>query len=108
MNDSDGTIYPGDSDESVSARTEGKHIAPRVGFFIQHFPPYLGGAEKQAELLAGQLVAMGQKVEVVSTRHHRGLASRSFVDGLKIWRYPQLPFAGPSSPTIFLWAFILA
>jgi glycosyltransferase involved in cell wall biosynthesis len=79
--------------------------APRIAFFIQHFPPYLGGAEKQAELLASHLAASGQMVEVVSTRYRRDLELKSFDDGVRIWRLPTVSPRWVKLPLNFITGF---
>lgn len=62
----------------------------RIGIFIQHFPPKLGGAERQAELLAGELARRGNTVRVITTRHQKDLAARSDLQGVSIWRLPTV------------------
>ena len=62
--------------------------ALRIGFFIQHFPPYLGGAELQARILAETLASEGHTVEVATTRFTAALEPRSTSGKLTIWRLP--------------------
>ena len=62
----------------------------RVGLFIQHFPPYIGGAEVQAKLLAEELARHGHQVEIATTRFRKGLDSRSTLGGAAIWRFPTV------------------
>lgn len=64
----------------------------RVVLFIQHFPPYLGGAEIQAKLLAEELARQGHQVEIATTRFRKGLDSRSTLGGAAIWRLPTVRF----------------
>jgi glycosyltransferase involved in cell wall biosynthesis len=74
----------------------------RVALAIQHYPPYLGGAECQARDLARALAVRAHQVEVASTRWSRALSRREVIDDVKVWR---LPVAGPRGlryPSAFL------
>jgi len=73
-----------------------------VGFFIQHLPPYLGGAEIQAAALAENLVRRGHRVEIATTRFRRDLASRSESRGVQVWRLPTVAARSLKIPINFL------
>ena len=60
----------------------------KVGFLIQHYPPYLGGAECQARDLAEALVSRGHTVEVATTRWDRSEPLREARQGVGIRRWP--------------------
>tara|TARA_R100000900_G_scaffold22441_2_gene17870 strand:+ start:80386 stop:81540 length:1155 start_codon:yes stop_codon:yes gene_type:complete len=60
----------------------------KVGFLIQHYPPYLGGAECQARDLAEALVSRGHTVEVATTRWDRSEPPREARHGVGIRRWP--------------------
>lgn len=65
-----------------------------LAFLIGRFPPHdVGGAERQAERLAGLLAARGHDVTVV-TRQWPGRARRETRDGFRIERVP-VALAGP-------------
>ncbi|MEQ8264676.1 glycosyltransferase family 4 protein [Pseudohaliea sp.] len=64
----------------------------RVALAIQHYPPYLGGAECQARDLARALAARAHQVEVASTRWSKALPRQEVTSGVAVWR---LPVAGP-------------
>ncbi len=72
---------------------------PAIGFFIQHFPPYLGGAERQARTLASQLAEKDIPLEVLTTRFSRELETLTIEKGFTVRRLPtasprwlKLPF----------------
>jgi glycosyltransferase involved in cell wall biosynthesis len=62
----------------------------RVLFVIQHFPPFLGGAESQAAALATLLARQGCRVTVLTTRVPSGQAARSTLDGVTVHRMRSL------------------
>ena len=62
----------------------------RISFFIQHYPPYLGGAETQARELAEALARRGHEVRVFTTRFRRDLPARAAREGLTIHRLPTV------------------
>ncbi|MAA88256.1 MAG: hypothetical protein CME39_11435 [Haliea sp.] len=62
----------------------------RIGFLIQHFPPYLGGAECQARDLAEALARRGHEVEVATTRWDRAQPARERQAGVDIRRCATL------------------
>ncbi len=79
----------------------------RISFFIQHYPPYLGGAETQARILAEALLQRGHAVQIFTTRFSRDLAPVSNGDGPKIRRLPTLAPRGlklPVNVLTGLWA----
>jgi glycosyltransferase involved in cell wall biosynthesis len=58
-----------------------------VCMVISSFHPIIGGAERQAQLLAVQLMRRGVKVSIL-TRRYPGLASRETVTGIPVYRIP--------------------
>jgi glycosyltransferase involved in cell wall biosynthesis len=58
----------------------------KVGLLIQHFPPYLGGAECQARDLAEALAQRGHDVEVSTTRWDPAQPAREERKGVLIHR----------------------
>lgn len=53
------------------------------------YPPFIGGAERQVQLLSRELVARGHEVRVVSV-WHAGLPVRRLEDGVDVWRLKAL------------------
>lgn len=53
------------------------------------YPPFIGGAERQVELLARNLVARGHEVRVASV-WHEGLPVRRNEHGVDVWRLKAL------------------
>ncbi|MCG6965966.1 MAG: glycosyltransferase family 4 protein [Chromatiaceae bacterium] len=64
----------------------------RVAFAIQHYPPYLGGAERQAALLAPAIAAESIELTVVTTRFRPDLASHETDARVRIVRLPTPAF----------------
>jgi glycosyltransferase involved in cell wall biosynthesis len=65
------------------------------------YHPHLGGVELVVGNLARQFVAMGHRVEIVTTRWPRDLPSREVVDGIKVTRLPfALPLTLKSTATL--------
>jgi len=60
----------------------------RVLMLCGHFRPVVGGAERQAELLAGALLRHGHAVEVLTPWHDRSWPEHEVADGLPIHRFP--------------------
>jgi glycosyltransferase involved in cell wall biosynthesis len=58
----------------------------RVVFAIQHFPPFISGAERQAELLAGLISKQVTSCEVITTRFRADLPLRSETGSVRIRR----------------------
>jgi glycosyltransferase involved in cell wall biosynthesis len=48
----------------------------KILFVLEHYPPYIGGAETLFGLLADQLVKHGHKVRVITTRFRSNLPLR--------------------------------
>lgn len=69
---------------------------PKVVMVISQFFPERGGAEVQAQLLAGALRARGAQVTVL-TRRLKGLPKRAVIDGIPVYR------AIRTVPLPFLW-----
>lgn len=62
----------------------------RIAFFIQHYPPYPGGAERQAEMLTAALTQRGQQVFVITTRFLNNLAPKLSRNSLRVCRLPTV------------------
>ncbi len=60
----------------------------RVLMFCGHFRPVVGGAERQAEILARALLRQGCSVEVLTPRYEAEWPEREDADGLAIRRFP--------------------
>lgn len=67
----------------------------RILLATDHFPPFIGGAHRQAQLLAREMSARGHEVAVV-TPWHGGLPRREQVDGFVVHRVRQLRTALPA------------
>jgi glycosyltransferase involved in cell wall biosynthesis len=75
----------------------------RILFVLEHFHPYLGGAEHLFWTLAKALVAKGCKVAVVTTRFKKGLPKTEQIEGITIYRvdcYNRFLFSFFSLPVI--------
>ncbi len=73
-------------------------------FVLEHFYPYVGGAEKLFFELTRTLVEKGHSVTVVTTRHHRSLPSREMLHGIQVFRincFNRYLFTLFSIPQIF-------
>ncbi len=62
----------------------GNHL--RVCIVAYRFAPAIGGAEKRAEKLARQLVALGHEVTVVTLHIERTLPRLTWMDGIRVIR----------------------
>jgi glycosyltransferase involved in cell wall biosynthesis len=58
----------------------------RVLMVISQFHPMIGGAEKQAQLLARKLVELGIQVRIVTGRWKFGTLRRDRIDGIDVFR----------------------
>jgi glycosyltransferase involved in cell wall biosynthesis len=58
----------------------------KVLFVVEHFYPYVGGAEELFLNLSLSLVKNGIDVEIITTRHDKTLAKREEYNGIKIRR----------------------
>ncbi len=58
----------------------------KILFVLEHFHPYLGGAEQLFKQLTKALVKNGHAVTVVTTRHDSSLPKQAFLDGVRIIR----------------------
>ncbi len=74
----------------------------RVALAIQHYPPYLGGAECQARDLARALAARAHQVEVATTRWSRTQQRQEVSEGVAVWRLPVAGARWLRYPTAFL------
>lgn len=61
----------------------------RLLLTTDHYPPFIGGAHRQARLLAARMVERGHAV-AVATPWHRDLPSRSMENGVEIHRVRQM------------------
>jgi glycosyltransferase involved in cell wall biosynthesis len=66
----------------------------RILLATDHFPPFIGGAHRQARLLAGEMAARGHEVAVV-TPWHGGLPRHEEQDGFVVHRVRELRTAIP-------------
>jgi glycosyltransferase involved in cell wall biosynthesis len=73
-------------------------------FVLEHYFPYIGGAEKLFKNLAESLVKRGFKVTVATTRHQTTLRSHEMINGVEIVR---LPFSNRFSFTFFSFPYLL-
>lgn len=64
----------------------------RIAFAIHHYPPYLGGAERQAAILASAMAAHCSDPTVVSTRFMRELPPDETDGRVRIVRLPTVAF----------------
>lgn len=67
----------------------------RILLASDHYPPFIGGAHRQTELLARGLAARGHEVTVVTPRHG-GLPTVEEQDGVALHRVRQLRTALPA------------
>jgi glycosyltransferase involved in cell wall biosynthesis len=67
----------------------------RVLLATDHYPPFIGGAHRQAQLLALGMTARGHKMTVV-TPWHGGLPTVEEADGIAIHRIRQIRTAVPA------------
>ncbi|MGH2536620.1 MAG: glycosyltransferase family 4 protein [Candidatus Promineifilaceae bacterium] len=76
---------------------------PSVLFFIRHFYPAVGGAERQLLLLAGELRRQGCEV-TIATGRYADAARVETMDGVVVHRL----FVGPYAPVLHELAFLLS
>lgn len=70
----------------IRAKIKGSNLyGPRVLMVILGFHPHVGGAERQALLLANTLIKQGSRVDVVTMRLP-GTASKEEIEGVGIFR----------------------
>ena len=65
-------------------------MAKRIGIFTSHYLPYLGGVERYTANLAAHLKARGDEV-VVITSWEEGLQVKEVMEGIPVWRMPNIP-----------------
>lgn len=73
-------------------------------FVLEHFDPYLGGAEKLFKQVTTLLVKQGHEVEVVTTLFQADLPAKETMDGVKVRRvrcYNRFLFTLFSLPVLF-------
>lgn len=73
-------------------------------FVLEHFDPYLGGAEKLFKQVTTLLVEQGHEVEVVTTLFQADLAAKETMGGVKVRRvrcYNRFLFTLFSLPVLF-------
>ena len=58
----------------------------RILFVLEHFHPYVGGAEQLFWVLSTSLARQGHEVAVVTTLFREGLAAEEEVEGVRIYR----------------------
>ena len=67
----------------------------RILIVSDHYPPFIGGAHRQTQLLAKELTKRGHEV-CVATVWHPGLPTEQDDDGVRVYRLKQLRTIGPS------------
>lgn len=67
----------------------------RLLLVSDHYPPFIGGAHRQTELLAHELAARGHDVQV-ATQWHGGLSRREVAHDVVVHRVRQLRTAVPA------------
>jgi len=67
----------------------------RLLLATDHYPPFIGGAHRQTQLLARNMASRGHEVTVV-TPWHGGLPTREESDGVAVHRVRQLRTAVPA------------
>ena len=67
----------------------------RLLLVSDHYPPFIGGAHRQTQLLAENMAARGHEVSVATT-WHGGLPRRETVDGITVHRVRELRTAVPA------------
>lgn len=76
----------------------------RILFVLEHFHPYLGGAEHLFWVLTTGLVKQGHEVAVVTTLFRKGLPAEEEIAGVKIYRvrcYNRFLFSFFSLPKVW-------
>jgi glycosyltransferase involved in cell wall biosynthesis len=73
-------------------------------FVLEHYFPYIGGAEKLFKTLAESLVKKGFKVTVTTTKHQATLPTHEKINGVEIIR---LPFSNRFSFTFFSFIYLI-
>jgi glycosyltransferase involved in cell wall biosynthesis len=68
----------------------------RVLMIITNFNPIIGGAEKQAELLANNLLLLGHKLFIL-TRRHKNWSKFQIINTIPVYRRRGFPFFGTLS-----------
>lgn len=58
----------------------------RILFVLEHFYPYVGGAETLSYLLSRKLAAKGFEVHILTTLHDKKLEKNEIIDGVRIHR----------------------
>lgn len=58
----------------------------KILFVLEHYVPYIGGAEELFSGIAGALVQQGHRVTVITTRHHRDLPVWETIHGVQVHR----------------------
>lgn len=65
-------------------------MKPRILFLISKFHPLIGGAEKQAQRQASELIRRGYSVIVLTGRHNKEWKNFEILDNILIHRYNYL------------------
>ena len=73
-------------------------------FVLEHYFPYIGGAEKLFKNLTESLVKKGFKVTVATTKHQPQLTSHEIINGVEVIR---LPFSNRFSFTFFSFLYLI-
>jgi glycosyltransferase involved in cell wall biosynthesis len=67
-----------------------KRTRETVAFVIQHYPPFIGGAEQQVRILAEAFAREGDGCEVVTSRFSGDLPRDAVESGVRVRRLPTL------------------
>jgi glycosyltransferase involved in cell wall biosynthesis len=76
---------------------------PRICLLTETYYPVVGGGEKQAQMLAEDLVASGYQTMVVTRRSSGLLNARASVGGVEVYRIPPV-----GSPRLARWIMVLS
>jgi glycosyltransferase involved in cell wall biosynthesis len=60
----------------------------KVLFVLEHYHPYIGGAEKLFKSICEGLVKSGFEITVITTKHQSDLADEEMINGVKVMRMP--------------------
>ena len=58
----------------------------KILYVLEHYHPYIGGAEKLFQDVAERMSAQGHDITVVTTKFHQNLPSEEFHNGVKVLR----------------------
>lgn len=79
----------------------------KILFVLEHYVPYIGGAEELFSALAEALIQRGHQVTVVTTRHQNNLPVHEIINGVHVHRVNsrnRFLFTFMSLPEVYKWA----